>query len=483
MRTLGNSLNPLGPVDPRLGFNRPLDLLHQQFQAGQIGGPNLGGLNPDVVVQLQQLLISVLAPLLQNMLNASESFQRLGGPGAGGPGGGGLGGPGLGGAGAGGPGLGGPGLGGAAGNAGNAGQGGFGPVGGGQSFGGVNGFFRDVAAGLTNGQGTAGNAGPGGGYGTGGGYGPGGPGGGYGPGGPGGGYGPGGPGGGYGPGGPGGPGGEDPVGETIPSDLDYRDLSREQRRALSGMSDRERAVLHLWGIQMTSEGAQDGGVLLNVLQNPEQFQAAEVELARELQARDTAQYGGITGKALDQEFFSLYQGITGEDISGRYGNAPVRFADGPLDMDARLTGDNGLSGFENQVLQLWGHAPLFNNGQIDGNIVDYALNSDNALEANLNREDLLALREADLRSDGVLNGDSLENAFLDTLDHLYLGGPEASAERTMADALEEAALRRSGALPPIEDVPEYGDVTGPAPIERPGSTGGGQCPFLAGASV
>ena len=289
---------------------------------------------------------------------------------------------------------------------------------------------------------------------------------------------------GNGPQSPGNQPGINPSGQEIPTNIDYRDMSKEQRRASSGMSDRERAVLHLWGIQMTSKGEQDGGVLMNVLQNPGQFQPAEVELARELQARDQAKYGGITGKALDEEFFGLYENMTGKDISGKYGQAPVKFAQGPVDMSARLNGQNGLNNFENQVLQLWGHSPLFNQGKIDGNILDYALNSQNTLESNLNRADLQALKDADLASDGVLNGDSLENAFLDTLDRLYLGGPGASSEKTMNDALEEAALRRQGLLPPPE--PGSGrtieDPRRVDPSNQNRNPAGGSCPFLAQAA-
>ena len=444
-----------------------------------IGAPNaqMGGADNNVasdsVVQMQQLLLSILGPMLQNILGG-QPISSFGTPNTGTYGYGDdafL------------PGGGAPGT--------------FGPVVPGQSLGGVDGFFRDVANGL--GQGTTTD--PTGGYGDPtGGYGPSNPGGGYGTN-PGGGYGTN-PGGGYDPTYPGGPSGPtdpnaptdpngNPIGETIDPNLDYRNLSTEQRRAISGMSDRERAVLHLWGIQMTSQGSQDGSVLNNVLQNPDQFQPAEVALARELAARDEQQFGGITGKALDQEFFGLYQNMTGRDISGRYGNAPVQFSQGPLDMNRRLTGENGLSGFENQVLQLWGHAPLFNQGQIDGNIVDYALNSGNALEANLNRADLIALREADLASDGVLNGDSLENAFVDTLDRLYLGAPGASADKTMNDALQEAALRRQGLLPPPEPGARpytsspYAQGAQPVDgVQQPGQTmGGGGCPFLAGGGA
>lgn len=445
MNSISPQLNNLRSLGLQQAPNGRSPGLHQLFQTGGVG-PGFGAPSQDVVVALQQMLLQVIGPMLESMM---DSFSGQGSPSARGglPGGGSAGGlPGGGYAG-------GPTSGYGAGEPGS-----FGPVVPGQSFGGVEGFFRDVEAGLTQGsalppEGSAlppqGSALPPGGTAPSYGY-----------------------------------DGAQPdpgVGETIPTDLDYRDLNKEQRRELSGMSDRERAVLHLWGIQMTSKGSQDGGVLLNVLENPENFQEAEVQLARELVARDNQAFGGVTGKSLDQEFFGLYEDMTGKDISGRYAGAPIQFAQGPLDMDKRLTGDNGLNAFENQVLQLWGHAPLFNGGRIDGNIVDYALNSSNTLEANLNRSDLEALKRADLASDGVLNGDSLDNAFLDTLDRLYLGDPGASAERTMNDALAEASLRREGLLPPPEPASER-NIEALPPTQRKGG-GGGACPFLAGGGA
>ncbi len=233
-----------------------------------------------------------------------------------------------------------------------------------------------------------------------------------------------------------------PTQTNIDPSVNYKNLDLTQRQALSGLSDHERAILHLWGIQMTSDGRQDGGIYLNVLQNPDQFKPAEVELARQLQARDQAQYGGVTGKALDQEFFGLYNKITGQDISQRYGNAPVNFADGPVNMDNRLTGNNGMSGFENAVIRLWGHDPLFNGGHIDGSVLSYTLDSPNALDFNLNKSDVQALLTSDLASDGVRNGDSLAGAFGGVLDKLYLGGPGASADAVQTAAIQQASQTR-----------------------------------------
>jgi hypothetical protein len=330
-----------------------------------------------------------------------------------------------------------PGAGGAAGNAGNAGNAGgaAGNAGNAGNAGGAAGNAGNAgnAGGAAGNAGNAGNAG--------GGVKPGG-----------GGYGGTTPGGGYGttpgttPGTPTDP--TRPAGGVIDPNLRYQDLNNAQRTQMSGMDDRQRGVLHLWGIQMGAAGHQDGGVLLNVLNNPQNFKPAEVELAKELAAKEQAEFGGITGKSLDREFFGLYQNLTGKDISQRYGNAPVRFAQGPVNMENRATGQNGLNQFENEVMQLWGHSPLFTGGKIDGSILQYAMNSNNRMETNLNQGDVKALFDADLASDGVLNGDSLENAMLDVMDRVYLGGPAASANKTMNDAMEEAAQRRQGLLPP-----------------------------------
>ncbi len=290
--------------------------------------------------------------------------------------------------------------------------------------------------------------------------------------------------GGYGtPGTPGTPTGPRPPGGAIDPNLNYQSLNSEQRTQLSGMNERERAALHLWGIQMGSAGKQDGGVLLNVMNNPEQFKPAEVALAKELIAKDQAQYGGVTGKALDQEYFGLYQKLTGKDISQRYGNAPVNFAQGPVNMGNRQTGANGLNNFENEVLQLWGHSPLLSGGKIDGSILAYSMNSPNKMEVNLNQADLKGLFDADMASDGVLNGDSLENAMVDVMDRVYLGAPSANMNKTMNDALEQAAQRRDGLLPPPDraaaDLTKLQGGGMDAISQLHGKkVGGGNCPFL-----
>ena len=216
------------------------------------------------------------------------------------------------------------------------------------------------------------------------------------------------------------------------------EAGRAERGNVSGLNDKGRAALHLWGIQTTSAGKNNGGIYFNVLNNPENFKPAEVELVREMYNQEMAMFGGVTGKLLDQHFFGVYKHMTGKDISGRYNNRPMEFAQGPVNMDNRLTGNNGLSSFDNTVIRLWGHDTL-DNGAMDGSVTEMTLGSQFALDkldgskGSLNRSEVETLLAADL-ADGVRDGSSLESSFIDSLDRIYFGGPGASANNTMARA-------------------------------------------------
>ena len=189
---------------------------------------------------------------------------------------------------------------------------------------------------------------------------------------------------------------------------------------------------------MTSAGKNDGGVYFNVLNNPENFQEAEVQLAREMYNQEQSMFGGVTGRMLDQHFFGVHEHLTGEDLSQRYANRPIEFAKGPVNMDNRITGNNGLSEFDNTVLRLYGHDSL-DNGKQDGSVTEFTLQSDFALDkvdgsrGSVGADGVKTLLAADL-ADGVRDGNALNSAFIDSLDRVYLGGPGASAERTMARA-------------------------------------------------
>ncbi len=247
-----------------------------------------------------------------------------------------------------------------------------------------------------------------------------------------------------------------PTTPEINTNIDFTKLSTAERSQM-GLTDRQRAVLHLWGIQMSTKGFQDGAVYHNVLQDVGKFKPAEKLLVQELLQRDQAKYGGVTGKALDEEFFNLFQSMTGENIKTRYTEQTPMFSYNPVDienrekLDANGQFNNKLSGYENAVLRLWGHEPLFNGGKIDGSILSYTLNSPNALDFGLNKSDVQALLSADLASDGVRNGDSLAGAFIDVVDKIYgkTGATGASVEKTQADAqLRAAQLRGFGTVFP-----------------------------------
>ena len=212
---------------------------------------------------------------------------------------------------------------------------------------------------------------------------------------------------------------------------------RDSRTQVSGMNDRQRAALHLWGGQMATAGENDGSIYFNVLQNPENFKEEEVALVRELYNQEMALFGGVTGKLLDQQFFGVYRDLTGEDISQRYGNSPIKYSKGPVDMSLKGTNDNGLNGFENAVIRMWGHDPL-DNGTMDGSVTEFTLLSGNALDKldgdmAMSGRAVESLLAADL-ADGVRDGNALKSAFIDVLDKAYLGGPGASSARTNARA-------------------------------------------------
>ncbi len=290
------------------------------------------------------------------------------------------------------------------------------------------------------------------------------------------------------------PGTPQPPGGPTPAppnnNLDFTQLNKVERTNLTGLNDPQRAVLHLWGIQVTSEGKNDGGIYFNVLNNPQNFTEAEVDLVRNLYNQEMAMFGGVNGKLLDQHFFGVFQQMTGEDISHRYANAPVEFANGPINMDNRLTGNNGLSSFDSTVIRLWGH-DILDNGAMDGSVTEFTLNSAFALDkldgslGSISQAEVEALLAADL-ADGVRDGNALEMAFVDSLDAIYFGAPGASVERTFANAginqntanaiIEDWAKNPPPGIPPgvdISDMSKIGNcpVMGPAVTQQGGGGG------------
>lgn len=239
--------------------------------------------------------------------------------------------------------------------------------------------------------------------------------------------------------------------------VNFESLKVEQRTAISGMTPEQRAVLHLWGVQMTSSGKQDGSVYLNVSANTDgngktkKFTEAEKKLVDELSRREMQKYGSITGKALDAEFFQLFEKLSGQAIADRYARATLNYSGGkPVNVGERDVADangkfnDGLSAFENGILRLWGHQPLFSGGKLDGSIVSLTLVFPKALDFGLNKSDLQTLIAADKLASGTVDGSSLNQAFIGVMDRIYLAGPAVTPETVLAAARERAASADSG---------------------------------------
>lgn len=263
-------------------------------------------------------------------------------------------------------------------------------------------------------------------------------------------------------------------GPTKPEDLttlNYRNLSRTERENLTGLTDREIAIFHLWGRQMSTVGQQNGAIYNSVLDavkngkaaDGSEFTAEERKLVQELSAKEKQQFGGFTGRILDEEFFKVFQKITGADISQRFANRPVHFAgeqralfpagSGELDSDSwtkALSQQSGLSDFEESVIRFWGHDPLFSQGKITGQVLPMTLVNPNSLDkGSANQTNARELLKADLADDGVNNGSSLAGAFNSMLDKLYFGTGGTSIQQVQRTA-QTQALQRGRSMQQIQ---------------------------------
>jgi hypothetical protein len=257
-----------------------------------------------------------------------------------------------------------------------------------------------------------------------------------------------------------------------------RTVSNAERTDISQLTDEGRAVLHLWGRQITAGGKQDGSIYFNVLNDTTgAFTPAEHQLVQRLYNQEMQQYGGITGKALDGNFFNLMGQMTGEDLSSKYANSPIHFSNGqPVNLSTQALSQNGLGDFANTVLRLWGHDRL-DDGKNDGSILQFTLQNPNAFDKDVNKglvQDLLA---ADLAKDGKVTGNSLARAFSQTLDQVYLGGPSGNEQGVLAQA-GITQNQVGGILDRIKNMPMVGippgvDITNIANI--------GKCPVLGQA--
>lgn len=199
---------------------------------------------------------------------------------------------------------------------------------------------------------------------------------------------------------------------------------------------------------MLAAGLNDGGIYFNVLNNPANFSPAEVALVRGWYNDEMAEHGGVNGKSLDQHFFDATLLITDESLASRYSDSPAVYATGPIDPNTVVTGDNGLSSFDNAVIRLWVH-DLFDNGAMDGSITKFTLLSPYALDAvdgtpgSLDPADVKALLAADLAA-GAPDGTPLRLAFSDALDAVYFNEGGASISKLFStvgiDQVEADAL-------------------------------------------
>ena len=177
---------------------------------------------------------------------------------------------------------------------------------------------------------------------------------------------------------------------------------------------------------------------------------------------------------MDQQFFGLMGQMTGEDLSGKYANAPMNFSNGrEVDLSLQATNNNGLGDFANSVLRLWGHDRL-DNAKNDGSVLQFTLQNSNAFDKDLNKNTVAALLAAD-SADGKVDGSSLARAFSQTLDQVYLGGPGGSVNQTLAQSgisqVQVGSIVDRLKNQPIAGIPPGVDITNIANI--------GKCPVLA----
>ncbi len=218
--------------------------------------------------------------------------------------------------------------------------------------------------------------------------------------------------------------------QHIDKNIDFTQLSSDERTQI-GLNDRDRAILHLWGRQVITDGHQDGSIYATVLGEDGTGNGwpnkEEVALVKELQALDRQQFGTDTGTSLDQEFFALYQRLTGINLEQRYANRAVKASNGALEITndlQQITQQTGLTESDQAVLRFIGHDPLMD-GKLNGSILDYTIGNNNALDGQKHSEGNAidghanALIEQDLRDDGLRNGSSLAMSSLDVLDKIY----------------------------------------------------------------
>lgn len=213
--------------------------------------------------------------------------------------------------------------------------------------------------------------------------------------------------------------------------LKFRDLTADQRSQV-GLNNRDRAILHLWGRQVITDGKQDGSIYSTVLgpdgTGKDWPNQEEVRLVLELKHMErSAGYRTDNGTALDHMFFGLYERLTGVDLASRYQGRQIHNSNGELEITNdlnQITRDTGLSHADQAILRLLGHDPLID-GEMNGSILKYSLGNDNALDSDENSDGngidgfTRQLLNHDIQDNGVIDGSALLNHGIAVMDKIY----------------------------------------------------------------
>ena len=269
------------------------------------------------------------------------------------------------------------------------------------------------------------------------------------------------------------PGGEQIIGQVADEplsqirNLDYTQLGELQRWEFNGVSRNSAAIIHLGGRANISGRVSDNGVspsamiYNNVMQSPDKFHPAEVDLVKAWSRDELQRRGIITGEDLDHAFINemgLRDGITPQILELYHQSVDLRVSkmlanpnrEGVLadtkkplnivDDMPTLQDQSGMTPIEQAIFRLAGHAVLFSgDGRVNGDILPITMGNANALDnhgvgnnGSVDSE-AKALLDADMADDGLINGSSLRTADAAVLAKLYLNGPGVTNNQQIID--------------------------------------------------
>jgi hypothetical protein len=126
------------------------------------------------------------------------------------------------------------------------------------------------------------------------------------------------------------------------------------------------------------------------------------------------------------------------------GNQRALFPQGAGSVDSdqwinAISSQSGLNNFEQSVLRMWGHDPLFSDGKITGRVFAMTLVNPNSLDkGNINKQNAESLLKADMVDDGQNNGSVFVSSFSDVLMKLYFGAEGTNANKVQNQAVSTA---------------------------------------------